>query len=191
MRAMRACATVNAAVLGLALSVGSFAACSSGSSTSANAPDNAAPSADPTAPVASATAHAPPPTGAPQSTITNEPPDGGVVMNNAQTAADAGASDRFQPMVDAVKANRDDFRKCFDQWSAKNPGRDGKVVYVWSLKPDGSLMSSQIDVAKSTVAGSDIEACFAAVAKKMAYPKSPSGKETKFTYPFDFKAHNK
>src|SRR5688500_5833126 len=41
-------------------------------------------------------------TGDPQSDITNDPPDGGVVMNNATTSGDAGASDRMKPVMELV-----------------------------------------------------------------------------------------
>lgn len=194
MRVMRACVTANAIVLGLTLAGLAFAACSSGGTNPSPPPSAPDVPASPDAPKPAATETpapvGPAPAGPPRSMITNEPPDGGVVLNNAMTSGDAGGADRFTAMVDVIKANRDDFRRCFDLWSAKNPGVNGKVVGVWNLKPDGVLDKFDVDVAKSTVSPPELVACMTGVAKKITYPKSPVGKETRFTYPFDFKAHN-
>src|SRR5262249_32095786 len=116
---MRACATANAIFLGLTLGALSFAACSSGqpppqspTEPGSVAPPSPSPSpsaAEPgSAPATGAAAPTPPPKGPPRSDITNEP-DGGVVMNNAQPAGDAGGSDRFQSLTDLIKASRDGF----------------------------------------------------------------------------------
>jgi hypothetical protein len=129
------------------------------------------------------------PKGPPRSEIVNDPPDAGVVLNNAMTSRDAGSTDRFQAVVDVIRANRDGFRHCFDQWSAKNPGVDGKVVLVLELEPGGALAKAELDGSQSSVQGPDIAACMTDFAKKLSYPQSPSGKRTRFTYPFDFKHH--
>lgn len=196
---MRACATVNAVVLGLALAGLSFTACSSGqtpppspsgASTSAPAESSAAsPGAATTgtpapkdAPSGSAAAGGPP-----KSEITNEP-SGGVVMNNAATAGDAGATDRVQGITDVLKANRDKFRACFDTFSKTHKGQNGSVYLVLKLKPDGAVSEASSNATKSTLHDGDLEACMIGEAKKLTYPKSPVGKETTFTYPFDFKA---
>jgi hypothetical protein len=120
--------------------------------------------------------------------ITNNPPANGVVMNNAQ-AADAGTSDRFTPMSEVVQSKRDAFRCCFDLWAKKNPGQKAKVTFVFELAPDGTLKSSKVDHDKSDMHVPEVESCMVDVSKSMTYPKSPSGKVTLFSYPFEFKAH--
>lgn len=197
---MRACATANAVFIGLALAALTFAACSSGQTPSpapggaaSAAPGEgtgspAAPSAAPSsAPAGSAAAAPGKPSGPPTSEITNEP-NGGVVMNNAMTAGDAGASDRFQPIVDVFKSNRDKFRACFDNWNKTHNGQSGSVYLVLDLRADGSISKISVNATKSTLHAPELEACMIDEAKKFVYPKSPSGKETTFTYPFDFKA---
>ena len=190
---MRAPAAALAIAAGLASAAGGFVACASGSNPP---PDPPAPSASPPStspPVVTAAVFTPPapesPSDPPRSRIVNDPPDAGVVLNNAMTSRDAGSTDRFQAMVDVIRANRDGFRRCFDLWSAKNPGVDGKVFLVWSLKSDGTLTGVELDVARSTVQGPDLATCMIDFARKLSYPPSPSGKETRFTYPFDFKHH--
>jgi hypothetical protein len=120
--------------------------------------------------------------------ITNDPPESGVVMNNAQTAGDAGASDRFQPMSELVKSKRDAFRCCFDLWAKNNPGQKGKIGFTFELAPDGRLKDSKIKRDASDITAPEIESCMQGVAQGLTYPKSPSGKDTLFTYPFEFKA---
>ena len=121
--------------------------------------------------------------------ITNEPPSSGVVMNNAQSAKDPDASSRLTPMADVVKSKRDAFRCCFDLWAKNNPGQKGKVTFVFELAPDGTLKSSKVDPDKSDIKAPEVESCMVEVSKSLTYPKSPTGKVTIFSYPFEFKAH--
>jgi hypothetical protein len=206
MRRMRACATANALVSGLLLGVLSFAACSSGSAptpppSTPPAPDAVAAS-DPALTAKPAdTAAAPPQKARPKpqsvadckqimSEIVNAPPDGGVVMNNAMTAGDAGRSDRFQPMTDLIKSKNDAYRCCFDLW-AKNhadaAGREVPIKVVWNLKPDGTLDKTEIDTTASQLDDPEVNGCMNDLSKTLTYPPSPSGKITKFTYTFLFK----
>lgn len=123
------------------------------------------------------------------SEITNEPPEGGVVMNNAATSADAGSSDRLQPLVDVIKSRRDGFRCCFDLYARKNPGARGKIAWQLKLKPDGAVEAATILRDKSDVTAPEVESCMAELAKSVTWARSPSGKDTTLTYPFDFKPH--
>src|SRR6185312_6654063 len=68
------------------------------------------------------------------SEITNVPPDGAVVLNNAQTAKDAGATDRLEPLTELIKGKREGFRCCFDVWAKDHPGTQGTVKMVLKLK---------------------------------------------------------
>ncbi len=199
MRGMRACATANAIFLGLCSATLGFAACSSGSTPpQAPAGPDGTPSSNtttvaplPLAPSSEGPAGKP----APKTTadckvvlseITNEPPQGAVALNNAQTAKDAGSTDRLEPLTDLIKSKRDGFRCCFDIWAKDHPGAAGTVKIVLKLKPDGTLTSVSFDDTPARVP--DVEPCMAELAKTLSYPRSPSGKETTFRYPFDFKA---
>lgn len=215
---MRACTTANAVFAGVAFVALTIAACG-GPSTSSQPPGTGEPPTEGSPGGSDATnatgdtGKTGSPTGAsdpqpepkkiPQSTadckelktdITNEPPAGAVAMNNA-TAPKAGAetSDRLQPLVDLIKANRDKFRCCFDLWARNNPGAAGRVTIQLKLDPEGKLTSSEIvknDKGDTTVAAPEVHACIIDVSKSLTYPKSPSGKETTYKHPFDFKARN-
>lgn len=201
MRPMRACATATAVFLGLLSVTIGVAACSSSSQ-----PPQPPPAGGEAAPVTTSTT-APLPlvaaTDAPKvkpvprtaadckvilSDITNEPPDGAVALNNAQTAGDAGGTDRLEPLTDLIKSKRDAFRCCFDVWAKTHPGAQSSAKLVVKLKPNGSVTSVAFDDAPNRVP--EVEACIGDLAMSLSYPKSPSGKETKFRYPFDFKARH-
>jgi hypothetical protein len=200
MRGMRACATANLVFLGLFCATLGFAACSTGSTppqapaASDAVPTGAAPPAN-TAPLFAADVPKGKP--APQtaadckvlvSEITNEPPAGAVALNNAQVAKDAGATDRLEPLTELVRSKRDAFRCCFDIWAKDHAGAQGSVKLVLKLKADGSVISVDFEDGPNRVSAPEVEGCISDLAKSLPYPPSPSGKETKFRYPFDFKA---
>ncbi len=203
---MRACATANAVLAGLALGAFGFAACSSGQAPS--------PPATPTSEAATVTTvaplYAPPPAttterlkAAPQSVadckqvlsdITNVVPDAGVVMNNAMTSGDAGHSDRFLPVAELIKSKNDAYRCCFDLWARKHPedaGKEFPIKVQWNLKVDGTLESVEVDKAASQLNEPEVSSCMVDISKGLTYPASPSGKLTKFTYTFQFKVRHK
>jgi hypothetical protein len=96
----------------------------------------------------------------------------------------------MQPLIDLVKSRRDAFRCCFDVWSAKNPGQEGKIQLTWGLKAKGELDRVSVDASKSTLKAPEVEACMIDIAKSLTYPPSPSAKNTVFSYPFEFRAKN-
>ncbi len=122
----------------------------------------------------------------PKSVITNDPPPGGTVTSNGSVVTDK--SDRFDAMVELVKANRDGFRKCFDLWGKKNPGQPGKISFQFFLKPDGKLEKAQMKRDEGDVHAAEVENCMIDFAKTLAYPKSSVGKDTIYTHRFEFKA---
>jgi hypothetical protein len=194
MRGMRACATANAVFLGLLSVPVGFAACSSGTTPPpVSGPEHVTTTTVIPLPMALPQDAARKP--GPKTTadckvvlseITNEPPEGAVALNNAQTSKDAGATDRLEPLTELIRSKRDSFRCCFDVWARDHPGVLGSVKMVLKLKPDGTLINVDFTDTPGRVA--DVEPCIAELAKALAYPKSPSGKETTFRYPFDFKA---
>lgn len=198
MRAMRACFAANAAALGLLTAVFGFAACAGGSTPpgSTPTPDGAV---TVTTVIPLVTAAPPPQKAKPAprtaadckeliSDITNDPPANGVPLNNAMTSKDAGSQDRLEPLTELVKSKRDGFRCCFDIHARTHPGAAGAVKMVLVIKPDGTLKGVSFADAPNRVNAPDVESCMSDLAKGLTYPRSPSGKETKFTYPFDFKA---
>lgn len=119
-----------------------------------------------------------------------EPPDGGVVMNNAQTSVDAGSSDRLDGIKTVVLGSRDKFRACFDTWAKANAsGKEVNVLLEIKLAPDGAFISGAFDPAKTELVDKTAESCMVDVAKSLTYPASPKGMETTYRHPFVFKVN--
>jgi tetratricopeptide (TPR) repeat protein len=97
----------------------------------------------------------------------------------------AGGSERLKPVSDIIKANRKGFRDCFDKWSNAHPGVAGKVKLSFYLDPDGNL--DQAEAEESGFSAPEVAECIEKFAGTLKYPASPSGKFTRFNYPFDFK----
>lgn len=100
--------------------------------------------------------------------------------------AQSGGSDRLQAIAEVIKQNRAGFRACFDKWSRAHQGVDGKVTLTFYLDPDGNLDQPSAD--EKGFAAPEVASCIEELSRTLRYPKSPSGKFTRFTYPFDFKA---
>jgi hypothetical protein len=125
----------------------------------------------------------------PTGDITNDPPDGGVVMNNATTSKDAGGSDRLRPIIDAITQNREKFRACFDEWGKQNPGREVRITLTIKLKASGELVSAAFKADESDLADKKMEECMAKAAGTLKFPESPKGMETTYNHRFNFKSH--
>ena len=154
--------------------------------TAENPPAEAATAAPTAAPGQSAAPTGSAATDPPKSDITNEPPSGGKVMANGAPVTDK--SDRMDAMFELVKANKDGFRKCFDLWGKKNPGKAGKIAFEFHLKPDGALEKAQMKRDETDVLAAEVENCMIEFAKTLAYPKSGKGMSTVYTHRFEFKA---
>jgi hypothetical protein len=110
-------------------------------------------------------------------------PDGGIVFNNAMTSADAGYLDRTQAVVEALSAQAERFRCCFDPWSRETPGGRGQVLLVLDLEPDGRLRQAHVEAERSTISRPDAWRCVLDVAQRTPFPASPAGKPTLVEFP--------
>jgi hypothetical protein len=109
---------------------------------------------------------------------------------SANTAAATGSSDRSAAMGDLMKQKRPGFRCCFDIWADKIPEAKlyTKVALVLEMDPAGKLKKATAQALEGgPMVSQEVAGCLADVAGSLTYPASSSGKETKYTYPFDFK----
>jgi tetratricopeptide (TPR) repeat protein len=116
------------------------------------------------------------------------PPDLGTPANRPKATATSptGGSDRLQAVTAVIKQSRPGFRACFDKWSKGHPGVNGRVTLTFYLDPDGNLDQPTAD--EKGFEAADVASCIEELARTLRYPKSPSGKFTRYSYPFDFKA---
>jgi tetratricopeptide (TPR) repeat protein len=115
-------------------------------------------------------------------------PDAKPADKHRDAVAAAGGSERLKPVVEIIHKNRAGFRACFDKWSAAHPGIDGAVTLSFYLAPDGEVDRADADAKGKNFTAPDVETCIEDFARSLKYPASPSGKFTRFNYPFDFKA---
>jgi hypothetical protein len=120
---------------------------------------------------------------APLSVIANQP-DGGTVFNNAMTSADAGHIDRTAGVLEAIAGQAAALRCCFDVWGAQSPTKEGRLVLVLTLAPDGAVRDTAVDAARTDILDPVTVGCVLAVAKSTTFPASPTGRETIVEYPF-------
>lgn len=116
-----------------------------------------------------------------------EPPDGGVVMNNATTAGDAGGSDRFQPLMDLVTQHRPRFACCFDLWGRNNPGKAAKIALFIDIDPTGTFKNAGFKKDETEIDDPRVEQCMSDVAGKLTFAPSPGGHNTKYVHRFKFR----
>ncbi len=113
----------------------------------------------------------------PRSTI-DEPPQQGVVFNNAMTSVDAGFIDRTQGILDAIHSRALPLRCCFDAG-----GSHGELVAMvdMTLTPAGPASRVALSPQSSAMA-EVVRACVIGVLRATSYPPSPTHKETIVRY---------
>jgi hypothetical protein len=170
-----------------------FAACSGNSPAPAASPaDSAQAGPGPAGPAATGAAPAAASKPAPKTTddcksiaaasTTDDP--------SANTAQANGTSDRSAAMNDLMKQKRPGFRCCFDIWADKIPEAKlyTKAALALSIDPKGKLTKANAKAEESGAMVSDeVAGCLSDVAGSLTYPPSSNGKETTYTYHFDFK----
>jgi hypothetical protein len=108
-------------------------------------------------------------------------------------AAGTKQSDRMAAIMEVMKAKRPAFRCCFDIWAGKIPEARlyTKVKFSLQLDPAGKVKKAVAGPEENgpDVAG-EVGGCLTDVAGAVAYPKSPSSRDTEYTHHFDFKPKN-
>lgn len=122
-------------------------------------------------------------------TVAKAPPDMALPPKTPPpqmgTRTTAG-SDRLAGITEVIKQSRAGFRACFDKWSTAHAGVNGRVTLTFYLDPEGEIGQPTAD--EKGFNAPEVAACMEDLSRTLRYPKSPSGKFTRFSYPFDFKA---
>jgi hypothetical protein len=177
-----------------------LAACGSAqppAETAASPAETAAPSTPADARTAEPSGAAPAGSGAPSTVAdckalaTSESTSGSAPL--PEPAAGSKQSDRMAAIMEVMKAKRPAFRCCFDIWAGKIPEARlyTKVKFSLQLDPAGKVKKAVAGPEENgpEVAGA-VGGCLTDVAGAVAYPKSPSSRDTEYTHHFDFKPKN-
>jgi hypothetical protein len=116
---------------------------------------------------------------------------GGTKLSSA--ALDAGAPRAPEPgrspadIKARVDAHRDQIQACYEEGLKRRPGLEGDLVVNWVVDPKGVMTKISIDTGKTQVVDDQVQECVMAVLKKIEFPPSPKGMESRATYPFKLK----
>lgn len=101
-----------------------------------------------------------------------------------------GTSERSAAITAIMKQKRPGFRCCFDIWADKIPEAKlyTKVALTLEIGPKGNLKKATASPEEAgSLVSSDVAGCLSDVAGSLTYPPATNGKETKYTWHFDFK----
>lgn len=85
-----------------------------------------------------------------------------------------------------VLDNRARFRACYDAVQAKQPELQGDLTLYFVLDSEGRVKEAQLNDARSTLKNEEITKCAIQEIRKVKFPPSSKGLETKVNYPFNF-----
>jgi len=85
-----------------------------------------------------------------------------------------------------IIAHRDEARACYDKALIDHPGIEGDFVMSWTVDPKGNASQIGLDVSRSQITEPTVVACVSEIVRKIQFPASPGGFETKASYPFNF-----
>jgi outer membrane biosynthesis protein TonB len=105
---------------------------------------------------------------------------------NSATDLSAGETRTMQVIQKTVLDNRDRFRACYDVVEAKEPGIQGDLTLYFVLDASGRVREAELNSARSTLKHEKVVECALSELRKLQFPPSSKGLETKVNYPFNF-----
>jgi hypothetical protein len=104
--------------------------------------------------------------------------------------ADPGLSDgetRTMKVIQKIIVdNREAFRACYDEVQEKVPELKGDMTLYFVLGTSGNIKEAALNEAKSTIKNDELTKCAIIELRKIDFPPSSKGLETKVNYPFNF-----
>ncbi len=108
-------------------------------------------------------------------------------LDGGEFSVEGGGLDR-ETVRRVIASYRGQIRTCYEKSLLSSPQLAGRIVYLWTISPEGPVISSE---RKSSTLNSDqLEACVLSVIRSMIFPNASNGKSTKVIYPFVFQSKN-
>jgi hypothetical protein len=98
----------------------------------------------------------------------------------------AGETRTMKLIQQTVLDNRDRFRACYDAVQAKLPELQGDLTLFFVLDAEGKVKEAAVNEQRSTLKHEEIVKCAVEELRKLKFPPSSKGLETKVNYPFNF-----
>ena len=107
------------------------------------------------------------------------PSEGGAGVSDGETRT-------MQVIQKVVLDNRARFRACYDAVQAKEPEVQGDIAIFFVLSSEGRVREASLNEQRSTLKHPEVAKCIIGELRKVQFPASSKGLETKVTYPFNF-----
>jgi hypothetical protein len=85
-----------------------------------------------------------------------------------------------------VLDNRTAFRTCYDAVQAKVPELKGDLTLYFVLDAGGRVKKAELNEQRSTIKNDELTQCAIGELRKLQFPASSKGLDTKVNYPFNF-----
>ena len=102
------------------------------------------------------------------------------------TDLSTGETRTMQVIQKTVLDHRDRFRNCYDAVEAQAPGIQGDLTLYFVLDAAGRVKEAELNDARSTLKHEKLVECALSELRKLQFPPSSKGLETKVNYPFNF-----
>jgi len=164
-------------------------ACGAGSTPPPEAAPDPAPEAA-TTPEAATDAEAEPESASDESEL-----DPAIAQYEAETAQGAstggnslsdGETRTMKVIQQVVLDNRARFRACYDAVQDKEPEVQGDMTIHFVLEASGRVREAALNEQRSTLKHPEIAKCIIGELRRVQFPASSKGLETKVNYPFNF-----
>ena len=170
-------------------------ACGNASTPPPEAPPE--PAASPAATDAPADAPTAAPVDAPAEATAEPAVEGSADAPATGDSEAAGASTGGSPLSDGetrtmkviqqtVLDNRARFRTCYDVVQEKEPAIQGDMTIYFVLGSQGRVQEASLNEQRSTLKHTEVAKCIITELRKVQFPASSKGLETKVNYPFNF-----
>ena len=77
-------------------------------------------------------------------------------------------------------------RNCYEGQLKENPNFEGKVMLEFNIGPKGKVMSSKVDLDKSSLKNDDLHKCLLKELNTLTFPAPQTSKEVNVIYPLTF-----
>jgi TonB family protein len=183
---MRVCSTVNAAAGFAFVILLSFAGCSGNKSAPGAAAPTPGASSEPTGAAAGGTDKADD-TGDESGDDKSGDDKSGDDKSGDDKSDDQNETRTTEVIQKVVEENRKSVRACYDKVRKQVPDLAGTLTIHFVLDPEGKVKSAEVNLERSEIKSAEVSKCAIDAIKKMKFPPSSRGMESKINYPFNFK----
>lgn len=182
---MQVCSYTNLVVASALFAALAFGGCANNQSPPAESPDTEAAAAEtdmPEEPTALDPADEMPTEGADEAGD-----EGGDPSAAGEAAGDGEEETRTTKLIQQVILdNREPIRACYEKAQKDLPSLKGTMTIHFVLDPEGKVKKAELNLERSTLKSKKVADCAIAELKKLKFPPSSRGMESKVNYPFDF-----